>query len=49
MAVTLGFIGLGSMGMPMTQHLLKAGHTVVVYDLDDAAVREAAADGAETA
>lgn len=49
MAVTLGFIGLGSMGMPMTQHLLKAGHTVVVYDLDDAAVREAAADGAEAA
>ena len=49
MAVTLGFIGLGSMGMPMAQHLLKAGYTVVVYDLDDAAVREAAADGAEAA
>tara|TARA_Y100001934_G_scaffold283706_1_gene405790 strand:+ start:3020 stop:3880 length:861 start_codon:yes stop_codon:yes gene_type:complete len=37
------------MGMPMTQHLLKAGHTVIVYDLDDAAVNEAKADGAETA
>jgi 3-hydroxyisobutyrate dehydrogenase-like beta-hydroxyacid dehydrogenase len=49
MAVTLGFIGLGSMGMPMAQHLLKAGYTVVVYDLDDSAVREAIADGAEAA
>tara|TARA_A100001037_G_scaffold59515_2_gene51737 strand:- start:4973 stop:5869 length:897 start_codon:yes stop_codon:yes gene_type:complete len=49
MTVPLGFIGLGSMGMPMTQHLLKAGHTVIVYDLDDAAVNEAKADGAETA
>ena len=47
MAVTLGFIGLGSMGLPMTQHLLKAGHTIVVYDLNADAVKEAEADGAE--
>ena len=47
MAVTLGFIGLGSMGLPMTQHLLKAGHAVVVYDLNADAVKEAEANGAE--
>ena len=47
MAATLGFIGLGSMGLPMTQHLLKAGHAVVVYDLNADAVKAAVADGAE--
>ncbi len=49
MAVTLGFIGLGSMGLPMTQHLLRAGHTVVVYDLNDAAIKEAEVNGAQGA
>lgn len=49
MTETLGFIGLGSMGLPMTQHLLKAGHKVVVYDLNGDAVKEAEADGAEAA
>jgi 2-hydroxy-3-oxopropionate reductase len=29
----LGFIGLGIMGKPMAGHLLKAGHTVHVYDV----------------
>ncbi len=29
----LGFIGLGIMGKPMAGHLLKAGHTVHVYDI----------------
>ena len=28
----LGFIGLGIMGKPMSEHLLSAGHTVNVYD-----------------
>jgi 3-hydroxyisobutyrate dehydrogenase-like beta-hydroxyacid dehydrogenase len=28
MAKTLGFIGLGVMGAPMAEHLIKAGHTV---------------------
>ena len=26
----LGFIGLGAMGLPMTRHLLEAGHRVTV-------------------
>jgi 2-hydroxy-3-oxopropionate reductase len=29
----IGFIGLGIMGRPMAQNLLKAGHELVVYDI----------------
>src|SRR5438105_6154432 len=28
----VGFIGLGSMGLPIARHVLQAGHTVVVYN-----------------
>jgi len=28
----IGFIGLGIMGKPMSQHLLKAGYPLVVLD-----------------
>ena len=28
----IGFIGLGNMGAPMAQNLVKAGHTVTGYD-----------------
>lgn len=42
----LGFIGLGIMGKPMAGHLIAAGHTVHVYDLNPAAVRELASKGA---
>lgn len=35
-ARTIGFIGLGAMGGPMARNLLKAGHSLVVYDVDDA-------------
>ncbi len=28
----IGFIGLGNMGGPMALNLIKAGHTLVVYD-----------------
>jgi 2-hydroxy-3-oxopropionate reductase len=44
-----GFIGLGIMGKPMSKNLLKAGHKLVVYDINADAVRELAAAGAETA
>ena len=30
---TIGFIGLGNMGLPMALNLVKAGHEVVGYDL----------------
>jgi len=42
----LGMIGLGRMGAYMTKRLLAAGHTVVAYDRDPAAVQRSAADGA---
>ena len=28
----IGFLGLGNMGGPMARNLLKAGHSVTVYD-----------------
>lgn len=34
----IGFIGLGNMGAPMAQNLLKAGHQLSVFDLSAAAV-----------
>ncbi|POF60795.1 3-hydroxyisobutyrate dehydrogenase, partial [Vibrio vulnificus] len=33
----IGFIGLGNMGAPMAENLLKAGHQVKVFDLNQAA------------
>ena len=42
----IGFIGLGNMGLPMAQNLLKAGHQVDGYDVNgEAAARLAAAGG----
>jgi 2-hydroxy-3-oxopropionate reductase len=43
----IGFIGLGIMGKPMAKNLLKAGKSLVVYDIVDSAVSEIAAAGAE--
>ena len=34
---TIGFIGLGNMGLPMAINLLKAGHKVTGFDLSEAA------------
>jgi len=42
----LGMIGLGRMGAAMTKRLLAAGHTVVAYDQDRAAVERSVTDGA---
>lgn len=42
----IGFIGLGIMGKPMAGHLLKAGHTVYVYDIVPEAVAELEREGA---
>ena len=43
---TIGFIGVGNMGGPMAQNLLKAGHALRVYDLAPAALDAAKAAGA---
>jgi 2-hydroxy-3-oxopropionate reductase len=45
----IGFIGLGIMGKPMARNLIKAGHSLVAYDINAAALAEVAADGAAAA
>lgn len=46
---TLGFVGIGRMGGPMTKRLLDQGHHVCVYDRDEAAVQRAVQLGARAA
>ena len=43
---TLGFIGLGIMGKPMAKNLLKAGFSLVVFDLNKAAMEDLVKAGA---
>jgi 6-phosphogluconate dehydrogenase len=45
----LAMIGLGKMGANMTTRLLRGGHGVVAFDLNEAAIQEAEAEGAEGA
>lgn len=45
----VGFIGLGIMGKPMSKNLIKAGYSLVVNDVNKAAVAELVALGAEAA
>lgn len=42
----IGFIGLGLMGRPMAQNLVKAGYRLVVHNRSAAAAQELAAEGA---
>ena len=46
---SIAFIGLGHMGAPMAQNLLKAGHQLAVFDLVPAAVKMLADSGATAA
>jgi len=43
----IGFIGLGIMGKPMAKNLLKAGYSLVVYDINKEPVKELVKLGAE--
>ena len=45
----IGFIGLGIMGKPMAKNLLKAGKSVVVFDVAKEPVEEVVRAGAEAA
>ena len=50
--MNIGFIGLGNMGAPMAHNLLKAGHSLRVFDLSTSAVAalvDAGAKGADSA
>ncbi len=46
---TIGFIGLGIMGKPMAQNLLKAGYSLVIHNRSRAAVEELSKEGAQVA
>jgi len=49
MSKTIGFVGLGNMGIPMAGRLMDAGHNLVVYDIRKESVAEFAARGATAA
>jgi len=49
MAGKVGFIGLGAMGGPMALNLAKAGHKLVVHDIDQGKTAAMRAKGAELA
>jgi 2-hydroxy-3-oxopropionate reductase len=46
MELNVGFIGLGIMGKPMSLNLIKAGHSLTVYDLNHEAVKSLVVAGA---
>ena len=43
----IGFVGLGIMGKPMAKNLMKAGYSLVVYDINENPVKELADAGAK--
>ncbi len=47
MAKKIGFIGLGIMGKPMAKNLIKAGYSLIVYDVVADAVKELVTFGAQ--
>lgn len=49
MSETIGFIGLGAMGGGMAANIVKAGHSLVVHDIDRAKVDALVAQGATAA
>jgi 3-hydroxyisobutyrate dehydrogenase-like beta-hydroxyacid dehydrogenase len=46
---TVGFVGLGQMGLPMAENVLKKGHSLVAYDIDQRKVERFVALGAQAA
>lgn len=45
----LGFVGLGNMGQPMARRLLAAGHELIIFDLNEAALAPLVSAGATKA
>jgi 3-hydroxyisobutyrate dehydrogenase len=45
----IGFVGLGNMGLPMAQNLIKAGHGVSGFDVSEYSTDRLAADGSTAA
>jgi len=48
-SVRVGWIGCGKLGRPMAAHLLKAGHTLVAFDIDQASLAALVMQGARPA
>ena len=46
---TVGFIGMGRMGLPMALNLVKKGFPVVGYDIDPARIGMLVSEGGERA
>lgn len=46
---SIGFVGIGNMGTPMTANLIKAGYRVTAFDVDRKAIDRAVKLGAEPA
>lgn len=46
---TIGFVGVGQMGLPMARNLLAAGRSLVVHDVNPAALEAIEKDGAAIA
>jgi 3-hydroxyisobutyrate dehydrogenase len=46
MTTTIGFVGIGNMGLPMVANLVKAGHPVIAHDVRREAVEAAVSRGA---
>lgn len=46
---TVAFVGLGQMGGPMAENLLKKGHPLVIYDIDQRKVARFVENGAQAA
>jgi 2-hydroxy-3-oxopropionate reductase len=46
---SVGFIGLGAMGNPMAKNMIKAGYSLLVYDVNATQIAELAALGAQKA
>ena len=49
MSERIGFIGLGNMGKPMAENIVRAGYPVTVLDIDPDPVRDLCAIGASSA
>lgn len=45
---TIAFIGLGQMGKPMASNLIKKGHSLKVYDVNETAIAEVQSLGAKS-
>jgi len=45
----IGFVGIGNMGYPMVLSLMKHGHRVTVFDVNQQKLQEAEAEGATVA